>query len=496
MSYKEGLYREVLRILKPNAPRLDEPYLTPHTKGFNFAMQCNGYVYLDGGWRVNDKVNLPFIEEFKAQQISFFGPGGYSDNWLFFLVDPDGSEYFKNVLGQPSVTAAIRKYREIDQDQAARIAFLFGGVTRYMTSKTPTTENVGKAAEAAEYLARMAMLGGRRSGDAVTSALAMYLISGGEVDEDRTFTGNVYHMASSIEEDPITPHDTRDLGLSQIARLRAFIGKYRGERYQPLPDITEYQTAFSEFPTVGAEFHFPLESPSKYPNFWKRLALLNMSQYQRGSYIQLSRNDRGVIEVRMNPSIYPVTIANWNHIRLLLPEINQAFFTATINKSKKADFNWKSTHDQTTLSSLRTLGMLSYASLFRDAPSLSTSGEINFGNVYLGQTVKIHGGEYHFTGNWGAGQEGQYGQLGIYTGFGDNLPYLAYYLSMALADPNILRFIPKNFFAQIRNLKDALALDPLTRRSIFNTMQSCIEADEKLNKAFIAGTRVIELLNP
>src|SRR6185312_7575726 len=96
----------------------------------------------------------------------------------------------------------------------------------------------------------------------------------------------------------------RDLGLSQVARLRAYA---KGcDTNQPLPDLHELRERLNGFPTVGAEFHLPVEPAIKPEStLWKRLALLNMSQYQTGSSIQFSRNDRDVLEIRMNPSDWP-----------------------------------------------------------------------------------------------------------------------------------------------------------------------------------------------
>lgn len=260
------------------------------------------------------------------------------------------------------------------------------------------------------------------------------------------------------------------------------------------PDTKEYEEALEGFPTVGAEFHFSKDAPSKLPNFWQRLAILNMSQYQRDSYVQLSRNDRNVIEVRMNPSIYPITVANWNHLRLLLPELNQTFFTITFNRKNEGNFSWENTDDKALLDKLRTLGMLSYAAMFENVPASKKTEEINFGSIYLGQTVRILNGEYKSSGHWGEG-EGKHGQMGIYAGFGDNLPYLAYYPSMVLANPDILESIPRDLFS-VKTLNDALAVTSNDRKKAFIALQSRIAADERLNKAFKAGNKIIELLNP
>lgn len=489
---KEGLHSLAVRRLKLDNSLFEaSESLSQREKDFHFAMQCNGYFLLKSGeWWFDSDTTRPFVEEFKGQYVSFFGPNSYNP---FFSCENVNHVLFIDAFSQIQTTGVIGKYRKIDEDQAARIAFLFGGMVRHLVYQNILAE---KIRDAVKFAAGMTMLGERQSADAIASAMAMYIISGGSLDEDRYFTGTVYHMAEAVRRDPVVPLETKDLGLSQVARLRTFVHNIQAEKYPSLPDTAGYEAAFDEFPTVGAEFHFPSSALREYPNFWQRLAILNMSQYQRGSYVQLSRNDRDVIEVRMNPSIYPITIANWKHIRFLLPELNQAFFTLTINrKNKTGDFSWSNNRDIVLLNNLRALGLLSYAGLFKNVPRMEKSEEIDFGTVYLGQTVKIHNGEYTFSGNWSGGK-GHWGQFAIYAGFGNNFPYLAYYLSMTLANPNILTSVRENLLPQIKTLKDALAVKPDDRRGIFSAIQSCVETDERLSKAFESGKRIVELLNP
>ena len=489
MTSKEGFYASIAKSFRPDVSLIaTDERLSQREKDFRFAMRCNGYFLLENGeWKFDSDATKPFVEEFKGQRVSFFGPGPTDKFFSGEIVSP---ELFVPAFSRQWVIDVIGKYREVDEDQAARIAFLLGGIVRHLVFQTllwPTDKMV-KIPTAVEFAARMTVLGERRSGDAIASAMAMYIISGGSLEENKPFVGNIYNMAEAVRKDPIVPLKTKDLGLSQVARLQTFVG------HRTPPDITEYEAAFDGFPTVGAEFHFSPDAPRKYPNFWQRLAILNMSQYQRGSYVQLSRNDRGVIEVRMNPSIYPTAIANWNHIRLLLPELNQTFFTVTINRPAE-NFSWKNEGDKILLNNLRALGMLSYAGIFEDVSLTVKQGEINFGQVYLGQTVKMRNGKYEFDGNWGGG-EGEFGQLGIYAGFGDNFPYLAYYLSMALANPNILRSVRRDFLPKIRTLKDALALNPADRKGVFSAILNCVETDGRLSKASESGKRIVELLDP
>lgn len=467
----------------------DNEHLSAYEKAFYFAMGCSGYFRVkNGGWRFDSDLMLPLVKEFEGQRVSFFGPGP-TDTFFdkIWLDIPRLHAAFR----QPLVLEAIRKYRQFDENQASRITFLLGGLIRHETFENLS---LAKIVKSVNFAARMTMLGEHRSADAIASAIAMYIISDGSLEEDKSFARYVYHMAEAVTEDPIKPQETPDLGLSQVIRLRAFIDKIQGTRPRPMPDIEEDMAIFAGFPTVGAEFHFPSDAPTRYPNFWQRLAILNMSQYQRGSYIQLSRNDRDIIEVRMNPSVYPISIANWNHLRLLLPELNQVFFTVTINRSGK-NFHSGNHSDAILLNSLGAIGMLTYAALFENVPHTEQREEINFGSVYLGQTVKLQEGKYQFTGNWGGGQ-GRTGQFGIYVGFGDNFPHLAYYLSMVLANPDIVRDECLRLLYGINTLKDALKTPSHIRKDFFGEVDRQTEVDLRLKEAARAGKRLMELLNP
>lgn len=497
MSTKESfLYPSILRSFSQEVSLFDIEELSQPEQDLHFAMRCNGFFMARGGqWIFDPNITKSFDGEFRGTRISFFGPNAFAETSNFFSGKDPGRDRFIHAFDQQPFTSVIRKYRQVDEDLAARIAFVFGGIVRYLITRNSQSDKLAdKMVGAVKFASRMTMLGEVQSAEAIAAAMAMYVISGGSMEEDKQFSGRVYHMAEAVKEDQIVTLETKDLGLSQVRRLRTFLGMIQAGQQHPFPSISEYEMAFDGFPTVGAEFHFNPDAAKEHPNFWQRLALLNMSQYRRGSYVQLSRNDRDVIEVRMNPSIYPITIANWKHYRLLLPELNQAFFTLTLNRATK-DFIWNNEEDKDLLNKLRALGMISYAGLFVDVPHTEKPEEVGFGTIYLGQTVKIDAGEYKFTGNWGGG-EGQYGQLGVYTGFGDNLPILAYYLSMALANPDILQSTHRDFWFRIKTLKDALALTPSQRRYISEEIQNRIESDKRLNQAFESGNRILELLNP
>lgn len=497
MSDRERLYTAVKR-LGPHSTDEDRS-LPRQALDHAFLLECNGYFFKNGYWAFTPNAIQPFTKEFAGQRVSFFGPPPHSDRFF----SGGGASYglLEAAFRQQAVTDVIRKFRKFDEDQAARIAFLFGGIVRHLTSEPKNKFLVSPQSEienAIKYAASMTMHGDKWSGDAIASSIAMYIISGGDTKEDRNFAKDVSRMAQAIAEDYTAPVETVDLGLSQVARLRAFTRKVRGEEYELPPNTREYRATFEGFPTVGAEFHLPTDTAKESARLWQRLALLNMSAYQRGSYIQLSRNDQGILEVRMNPSVYPITVANWRNMMFLLPELSHAFFWITLNRrNQQGDFKWTNTEDSSLLNDLRSIGMLTYAGWFNEVPPHSQiqDGEINFGSIYLGQTVRANCGEYSYSGLW-AGGEGSNGQVSIYAGASSNLPELAYHLSMVMVKTSILKQAPREVLTRARTLRDALALNTSERRRVFTTIQGNIESDEKLRRAWLEGVELEDLLRP
>lgn len=471
-----------------------EEGLTQADKERLFALQCNGFFAIrnSGRFIFDPEVTRPFAEEFAGQRVSFFGPESRD---IFFAGEKVPTELLVPVLQRQEVTTAIGKYRKLDEDQAARLAYILGGLVRhlaYINPNVPAEEVANKAA----FVARMTKMGDERSAEAIASAMAMYVISGGPPVPNNDFTGDVYRMAEAVSDDPIIPYQTEDLGVSQVARLSSFWNRTLSQQ-QDFPDIVEYWKAWENFPTVGAEFHFPLDAPDNFPYFWQRLAILNMSQYQRGCYIQLSRNDRDVIEVRMNPSYYPITVANWQFMRLLLPELNKAFFTVTLNRRESQDFYWGGFNKyHPLLEKLRALGMLVYAGKYETIPRQDKEEEVNFGTIYLGQTVRMQDGVYKFTGDFGGWESSASGQMGVYTGWGKNLPDLTYYLSMALERPNILGSLNGDDLSKVTTLQDALGVAVSERRAFFRAINRRIASDDRLNTASKSGEKIINLLSP
>lgn len=447
-----------------------------------FGLASNGYILKNGNWIFQAKTLEPMIDTFKGQKVSFFGPGS-SDT--FFSDEQAGKKHMGSVFRTSEVATAIEKYRATDEDQAKRISFIFGGIVRHMDEHGKNHDQIVKAVK---YTATKTMFGDQKSGDAIAAAVAMYIISGGSLKENKDFDGYLYHMAEAVRKDPIKPAKTKDLGISQVARFMAFENAIQGKPDEQFPDISNDEKAFMGSPTVGAEFHLLPTS-----SIWERLAILNESQYQKGSYIQFSRNDRNVIEVRMNPSIYPVTIANWQHMKLFFPELKESYFTATINRASEQNFSWDK--DTEILTMIKALGMLTFANSFDSIPRSGPDEEINFGNVYLGQTFKMLDGKKRFSGHWSGGERGN-GQMAVYTGFGSNFPDLMYYSTMVLTNPRIIDSELNRFLSDIKTLKDAMNVSSRARINAFKTLQEHITQTPELNRAFESGRRITEVLLP
>lgn len=483
-SEYRGSYSSEIRHLVPNYVSSDFGEALPAAKSVTFAMKWNGYFPGENGdWKHIPAVSTFFGEKFKGEKVALFGPGGADP---FFYGNDIGKERYLETFNQKPVVDVITKFRDIDEDQAARIAFLLGGIVRNRTSKGI---NSYQTANIAGFAARMIGMAEGKSVDAIVHAAAMYAVSGGPIDENPDFFGHTYHMIDAIRTDPITPRTTQELGLSQLARLRTFSDATRARKIRPFPDID--LSVFKDFPTVGAEFHFSPKIIEQSKHFWERLALLNMSQHVPGNYVQKSRNDRDVIEVRMNPSVFPITIANWESMHYVLPELKKAFFTITVNRTGQS-FHWNDA-DRGLLNSLKALGMLTYSGTFESIPRRDGPEEIDFGTVYLGQTVRMNNGKYTFEGNWGGG-EGDYGQMGIYAGFGNNLPLLAYYLSMVLAKPDIVRHAQRHLLGGVKTLHDALNVSSSARSQVFDSIQKGIEDDSRLADVYLTALEISDTL--
>lgn len=457
-----------------------------HVQDIRFGMNCNGYHFENGDWKFYQGSTDLLTEEFEGQGISYFGPSQYDS---FFSERNIHPREFIRAFDQPEVGRLIGRYRRTDQDLASRLSFILGGIIRHLNYKTAKHEDIAKSVG---FAAKMSLIGSEKSADAIASSMAMYIISGGSIYDDNNFAKRVYRMSEAIDLDPVEPKWTKDLGLSQVARLRGYSALLNSGTPEDLPDISQSTRSFRGFPTVGAEFHFPVDIVDSDPNLWKRLAILNMSQYQRGSFIQMSRNDRGVIEVRMNPSTYPIATANWNWLRRLIPELSRSYFWITLNRPQQ-DFSWEGS-DDTLIEKLRGVGLLNYVGIFEDVPAKQARGEINFGQLYLGQTVRLRHGEWEFSGAW-SGTTRDHGQLSIYAGFGETFHTLAYNLSMALANPDILKSV-KVDLASIQDLHHAFSIDKARRRLVFTTLQNQIERNERLGIALREGEIIIKMLSP
>ncbi len=337
----------------------------------------------------------------------------------------------------------------------------------------------------------MTKLGNVRSGEAIAKSMVPYIACGGTFEDEEQLKRDVYFMGETIEEDRVAPRHINDLGISQTARLWQFLNKSSGSHSYGFPDFaeyfgSEYFSVFDGFPTIGAEFHsIPPNSPSGSLRILRRLVPLNMSQYQRGSFIPFSRIDKGVLEIRMNPSLYPFTVANWNLMRQTVPDVNNQYFTVCIGKEE--DFE-RASHVNTIIPPLISLGNIIYSLFFTTAPEDAFEGEYKFGEHYIGQTVRLKKGSYSLDGT-----APDNGQLNLYVGFGESFPYHVYYLSMAVAEPELLTVVQSEVGGGLSPVA-AVRLNDKTRRHIVRTMNDYIMRSPRLAKAAEYDLKIIDSL--
>lgn len=229
---------------------------------FKYAMACNGYVLQAQsrrGWEWTFKPVQHLAEEFrgtkqspKGPSVSLFGPNAID---TFFEPRPVDPTVFVRALRQVDVIDVIKDnefYSYNGGNLAERLSYIFGGLVRHLNYKNAPIERVE---EAVRFTAKMVKLGERESAEAIAMAVAMYIMSGGSIKEDPNFMGRIYKMAEAVSADTTNPVDTKDLGLSQVARLRGYSERVSGLATTALPDNKDYLKPFRGFPTVGAEFH-------------------------------------------------------------------------------------------------------------------------------------------------------------------------------------------------------------------------------------------------
>lgn len=501
MEFKPGLYDSAMSKFHYPPEDRGRDYSSGLNSEIEFIMRCNGYFPgKKRGWFYGQHVVKRFAEEFNGQRVSFFGPDAkpeFFNGVMNFVTGNAHSRFLSDKLlpniSSDILTEAISKYRTTDVDQAARIAYMVGGVIRHLASNLDSPKSL-EINSRITYMVNMLKLAEGKSTDALVSAMAMYVMSAEVIEDDKEFKGAVFNMSEAIRLDEVQVSQTSELGLSQVSRLRTYLDLVNGvePRTFLLKRVTNYLDDFNGFATTGAEFHFDYEYLFKQnPNVWKKLALLNMSMYQPGNYVQTCRDDKGVLEVRMNPSYWPVTIANWKLMRFVLPELDKAPFHTTYNRGTiHGDFTWGD--DLRLISSIKALGLLCYSGNYGEVLETFKSNEIAFGSHYLGQTFRVDSGTGNFSGVWG-GNDGKNGQLSIYAGIGDNLPDLAYYPSMVLSDPRIIEGVSSSL-SRINNLGDAMECRSDEASAIFNRINREITKNDRLHMARASGEEIMELL--
>ncbi|MDP3987437.1 MAG: hypothetical protein Q8P81_04400 [Nanoarchaeota archaeon] len=358
---------------------------------------------------------------------------------------------------------------------------------------------------------------------------------------------DVYHMSDAILADPIKPENTPDLGLSQAHRLHHFLSQQKGETPET-PDLSGHMAELDELgvPIVGAEFH--LSEDQEIKGLERNLFVLNMAQYQPCSKIPMSKDDEGLMEVRMNPSYFPVTIANWELMKNLLPLDETSFFLpiTPVPKSNRELNDIKSllnivyashyeveaerrfTPSQKTLERIL-IGLVGagaggavsiitglvvgvdtppnhmftsgWTALFASmtgtailAHTTRINGEPAIGEHYFGLTQTLKNGEYTLhnilrdvNGRVPSADQHKY-QLNLYPGYGKVFPEQAYYASMAYTAPEILDTVRKR--TGTVGLKKASEMKPEKMRSILDEVNDQILENPTSRRATEIGQEI------
>lgn len=352
---------------------------------------------------------------------------------------------------------------------------------------------------------------------------------------------DIYHMSEAILKDPVEPFITEDLGLSQAYRLYNFLNPEKD-----LPKVSF--KGLEKLPTIGAEFHLRKEAERIY----EKLFVLNMAQYHKKSEIPLSKNDHEVkdlIEIRMNPSYYPVTIANWNLIRKII-QLDDVYFNLTINPPPGGGRG-----GEKTINKLKSLMNIIYANNYKSVKSSRKNlspifntympfactigtfftfntlldwkllpilasflitgiagaaafsagmmisekffapeiGSLKFGGHYLGYTQKVEKGIFRLS--WGrrwtkTGDDDNDEQLNLHSGFGKTFPKQAYYVSMAYLDSEILEIAAREAGENL-GIHQAVRMKQKTKSHILTSINRYIEKNPELSKITLKGEEII-----
>jgi len=343
---------------------------------------------------------------------------------------------------------------------------------------------------------------------------------------DSSLEKEVYFMSDSIMHDPIKPKRTPDLGLSQAYRLHRFLDASQTPNNR---DLVDYLNELNELglPVIGAEFHLPRNERVK--RLEEKLLILNMSQYQDGSSIPLSRREGDLAEIRMNPSYFPVTMVNWELMRRLVPIDKTSFFLSTtpIPENNRQLEGIKSLANIIYASQYEIPGERSYTWLKKSSASVVVGAGVvgaigagavgagavgtvavgtvvaagavspSLGEHYMGQTQILTDGEYRLTdvsreinGEIPGNGRGEY-QLNLYPGFGKVFPEQAYYLSMAYLAPEVLETVREN--EGIVGLRRASKMHPKNIRDILTTINTQILENDRTRRATEIGQKIREL---
>ena len=355
---------------------------------------------------------------------------------------------------------------------------------------------------------------------------------------DSSLEEEVYSMSDSIMHDPIKPKRTPDLGFSQAYRLHRFLDESQTIDKR---DLVNYLNELDELglPVIGTEFHLPRNEEVE--RLEEKLFILNMSQYQNGSLIPLSRREGNLVEIRMNPSYFPVTMANWELMRRLVPIDKTSFFLSMTpipennrqleDMKSLANIIYASQYEicierNYTRLKKRVVGVgatggggaaavvsaavvsaaVVSAAVVSAAAGIAVGAAVAvavdspfLGEHYLGLTQILTNGEYRLTdisrkinGRIPENKQREY-QLNLYSGFGKVFPEQAYYLSMAYLAPEILGTVRDK--AGKVDIRKASKMNPKEIKDVLTTINAQILENDKARRATEIGQKTRKLIS-
>jgi hypothetical protein len=145
--------------------------------------------------------------------------------------------------------------------------------------------------------------------------------------------------------------------------------------------------------------------------------------------------------------------------------------------------NYNSIDDSAIISPAIALSRVAFASKYHlpqelNYPENNLKGDvINLGDAYYDQTFRVNKGRF-YSGQNQTDDVTSGGRLSIFSGYGESIKILNYYLANYMANPRLNDRLA--ILQRVHSLADAKLLTTTDRRRIFDTIQQFISKDTQL----------------